>query len=65
MVLGGYLRMGRAMIVASRASCQRILITISSRMSETIYSSSSQHTNPFVLQGDIFALQLRGHFAFA
>jgi hypothetical protein len=57
--------MGTTMIVASTASWQRILTTISSQMSETVYSSPSQHTNPFVLQGDIFALQLRGHFAFA
>jgi hypothetical protein len=27
-------------------------------------SSPSQHSNPSILKGDIFALQLRGHFAF-
>jgi hypothetical protein len=56
--------MDRATIVASGASWQLILIKISSQIYKTVYSSPSQHTNPFVLQGDIFALQLKGHFAF-
>jgi hypothetical protein len=69
MVFGGYQNMGRTMIVAPRASWQRILIKISFQMSEITYRRPFNAQIPLVdqqgRQGDIFMLQLRGHFDFA
>jgi hypothetical protein len=56
--------MGTTMIVASRASWQRILIKILSQISETIHSSSSQHTNPFNSSRGHFRVAVKGTFCF-
>jgi hypothetical protein len=64
MGLGEYQGMDRATIVAFRASWQLLFIKISSQMPESIYCRPLNTQTLSIHEGDIFALQLGGHFAF-
>jgi len=57
--------MGRTMIVLCSASWQSILTRISPQTFRSLSALSEEQQNLNQANGDIFMLQLRGHFDFA